>query len=127
MSELCILLLLFFFHQKSTEDCSINKPRADITDKSTGDDGQDKAGDDHNDDDDDEEERFVDLPLPAEFQDEDADGRAQTMTTDTGCLTEENVGAEETEVDNRAKSQKGVSSWVHRQNLKGGFTAQKHN
>ena len=126
MSELCILLLLFFFHQKSTEDCSINKRRADIVDKSTGDDGQDKAGDDYNDDDD-EEERFVDLPLPAEFQDEDADGRAQTMTTDTGCLMEENVGAEEAEVDNRAKSQKGVSSWVHRQNLKGGFTAQKHN
>ena len=126
MSELCILLLLFFFHQKSTEDCSINKRRADIADKSTGDDGQDKAGDDYNDDDD-EEERFVDLPLPAEFQDEDADGRAQTMTTDTGCLTEENVGSEEAEVDNRAKSQKGVSSWVHRQNLKGGFTAQKHN
>ena len=103
-----------------------NKPRASITDKPTGDDADhNKAGDD--DDDDDEEERFVDLPLPAEFQDEDADDRVQAVTTDADAAADTDgvVAAGEAKAGRRTNPQSGVSSWVHRQNLKGGFCCWK--
>ena len=103
-----------------------NKPRASIADKPAGDDADhNKAGDD--DDDDDEEERFVDLPLPAEFQDEDADDRVQAVTTDADAAADTDgvVAAGGATAGRSTNPQSGVSSWVHRQNLKGGFCCWK--
>ena len=110
-------------NQKSTLEWSGNKPRASITDKPTSDDAdQEEAGDD---DDDDEEERFVDLPLPAEFQDEDADDRVQAVTADAAADTDGVVAEGGAKAGRSANPQTGVSSWVHRQNLKGGFCCWK--
>ncbi|KAK7104859.1 CCAAT/enhancer-binding protein zeta-like [Littorina saxatilis] len=73
------------------------------------------------DDDDDEEERFVDLPLPPEFQDEVDNDENQKKTQESKSNEKKNE-----EKGEKSKSAQGVSSWVHRQNLTGKFEQQSY-
>ena len=117
------------FSQQSTEACSGDKSSADTSAKNAGGDAdRDKAGGgDDDDDDDDEEERFVDLPLPAEFQEEDVDSKAHTGRPEAAdSVAEESVAVEEATAGGKAKPQKGVSSWVHRQNLTGWLSSRQY-
>ncbi|GFS25836.1 CCAAT/enhancer-binding protein zeta-like, partial [Elysia marginata] len=71
---------------------------------------------------DDEEEKFVDQPLPAEFEDSDTNQRSQTATTSDNDKTDERD-----QLPNSDATVNGVKgSWVHRANFGGAGRASSY-